>query len=265
MSQSAAGGHISFIISFFLSSLFVFLLYHVKSRFFLGITSPDITLSLISKVQFSHSVVSNSLWPHGLEHARPPCPSPTPGACSNSCPLSWWCHPTILSSVIPFSSHLQSFPASGSFPNESVLCIRWPKYLTLSPITRDKSHAWSKPIPEPIRDFVCSSLLSLWVSQVVLVIKNSPAGDTGDAGDIGLIPGPERSTRVGNGSPLQYSCLENYVGRGAWQTTVHGPAKSWTWWSTAQQHSLLSTYFIDFLHWNGLRSLSLNQRPIIKQ
>ena len=53
---------------------------------------------------------------YGLQHARPPCPSPTPGVYSNSCPLSWWCHPVISSSVVPFSSHLQSFPASGSFP-----------------------------------------------------------------------------------------------------------------------------------------------------
>ena len=66
-------------------------------------------------IQFSLSVVSDSLWPHGLQHARPPCPSPTPGVHSDSCPLSWWCHPTISSSVIPFSSSLQSFPASGSF------------------------------------------------------------------------------------------------------------------------------------------------------
>ena len=67
-------------------------------------------------VQFSSSVVSDSLWPHELQHARPPCPSPTPGAYSNSCSLSRWCHLTISSSVIPFSSHLQSFPASESFP-----------------------------------------------------------------------------------------------------------------------------------------------------
>ena len=67
-------------------------------------------------VQFSHSVMSNSLQPHGLQQARPPCPSPTPRACSNPCPLSRWCHPTISSSVIPFSSSRQSFPASGSFP-----------------------------------------------------------------------------------------------------------------------------------------------------
>ena len=66
-------------------------------------------------VQFSHSVVSDSLWPHGLQHTRPPCPSSTPGVDSNSCPLSWWCHPTISSSVVSFSSHLPSFPALGSF------------------------------------------------------------------------------------------------------------------------------------------------------
>ena len=65
--------------------------------------------------QFSYSVVSYSWWPHGLQHARPPCPSPTPGVHSNSYPLSRWHHPTISSSVIPFSSCLQSFPASGSF------------------------------------------------------------------------------------------------------------------------------------------------------
>ena len=65
-------------------------------------------------VQFSCSVVCYSLWPHGLQHTRLPCPSPTPGACSNLCPLSQWCHPTILSSFFPFSSCLHSFPASGS-------------------------------------------------------------------------------------------------------------------------------------------------------
>ena len=67
-------------------------------------------------VQFSRLVVSHSLQPHGLLHDRLPCPSPTPTACSNSCPLSWWCHPTISSSLIPFSSCLQSFPAWESFP-----------------------------------------------------------------------------------------------------------------------------------------------------
>ena len=69
--------------------------------------------------QFSRSVVSDSLQPHGLQHARPPCPAPTPGVYPNSCPLSRWCHPTISSSAVPFSSSPQSFPASGSFP------MRW--------------------------------------------------------------------------------------------------------------------------------------------
>ena len=70
----------------------------------------------LSSVQFSHSVVSNSLRPHELQHVRPPCPSQTPGVYSNSCPSSQWCHPAISSSIIPFSSCPQSLPASGSFP-----------------------------------------------------------------------------------------------------------------------------------------------------
>ena len=70
----------------------------------------------ISSVQFSRSVVSNSLWPHESQHTRPPCPSPTPGVHPNSCPSSWWCHPAMSSSVVPFSSCPQSLPASGSFP-----------------------------------------------------------------------------------------------------------------------------------------------------
>ena len=74
----------------------------------------DIFHVYISDLLFSHLVVSGSLWLQGLQHARLACPSPSPGACSNSCPLSQWCHPTISSSVIPFSC-LQSFPASGSF------------------------------------------------------------------------------------------------------------------------------------------------------
>ena len=72
-------------------------------------------LKVLSSVQFSCSVMFDSLWPQGLQHTRLPCPSPTPRACSNSCPSSQWCHPTISSSIIPFSSCLQTFPASGSF------------------------------------------------------------------------------------------------------------------------------------------------------
>ena len=76
--------------------------------------------------------MSNSLGPRELQHTRLSCPSPTPGACSNSCPLSQWCHPTISSAVVPFSSHLQSFPASGSFPMSKFFCTRWPKYWSFS-------------------------------------------------------------------------------------------------------------------------------------
>ena len=85
----------------------------------------------ISSVQFSHSVVSDSLRPHGQHHTRPPCPLPTPGVYSNSCPLSWWCHPTISSSVIPFSYCLNLSQHQSLF-NESVLHIRWPKYWSFS-------------------------------------------------------------------------------------------------------------------------------------
>ena len=70
----------------------------------------------LSSVQFSHSVVSDSLWPHESQHVRPPCPSPTPGVYLNSCPSSQWYHPAISSSVVPFFSCPQSLPASGSFP-----------------------------------------------------------------------------------------------------------------------------------------------------
>ena len=79
-------------------------------------TERSTNLPKVTQSVQSLSRVPNSLWPHGLQHARLPCPSPTPGACSNSCLLSPWCHPAISSSVVPFSSCLQSFPASGSFP-----------------------------------------------------------------------------------------------------------------------------------------------------
>ena len=81
-----------------------------------GLRLALLLLSCFSSVQFSRSVVSDSLWPHESQHPRPPCPSPTPGVYSNSCPSSRWCLPTISSSVTPFSSCPQSLPASGSFP-----------------------------------------------------------------------------------------------------------------------------------------------------
>ena len=112
--QPEAGGEV--ICSWFCCSFTslvmvpVFILYLFPLSFAEKITS-------LKSVQFSAvSVVSDSLQPHELQHARPPCPYLTPGVPSNSCPLSWWCHPTISSSVVPFFPCLQSFPASGSFP-----------------------------------------------------------------------------------------------------------------------------------------------------
>ena len=87
-----------------------------KSSLERGDTEKRNQLVIFSSVQFSRSVVSDSLRPHELHHTRPPCPSPTPGVHSNSCPSSRWCHPAISSSVVPFSSCPQSLPASESFP-----------------------------------------------------------------------------------------------------------------------------------------------------
>ena len=97
-----------------------------------------------SSVQFSRSVVSDSLQPHELQHARPPCPSPTSGVHWDSCPSSHWYHPATSSSVIPFSSCPQSLPASESFPM-SQLCMRWPKYWSFSSASfpPKKSQGWS--------------------------------------------------------------------------------------------------------------------------
>ena len=101
-------------------------IFHVTGRLFtIWATNKHIIKHLkyittdFSSVQFSHSVMSDSLQPHGLQYARLPCPSPTPRACSNSCPLNLWCDPTISFSVIPFSSCLQSFPASEFFQGVS--------------------------------------------------------------------------------------------------------------------------------------------------
>ena len=91
--------------------------WHQWRRWWEGIRFRIFSLTF-SSVQFSCSVVSDSLWPHGLQHARLPYPSPTPRVYSNSCPLSWWCHPTISSSVIPFSSLI--FPSIRVFSNKSV-------------------------------------------------------------------------------------------------------------------------------------------------
>ena len=105
-------------------------------------------------LSFSCSVMSDSLQPHGLQHARLPCPSPSPRACSNSCPLSWWCHLTISSSVVPFSSHLQSFPASGFFQMSQRITGQYP----IEPYTITPDPTWTSIFHKII--FVVVELLS---------------------------------------------------------------------------------------------------------
>ena len=111
------------------------------------------TLPGPSSAQLSHSVMSDFLQPHGLQHARPPCPSPTPRAYSDSCPLSLWCHPTISPSVVPFSSCLRSFPASGSFQTS--------QFFTSGGQSMGVS-AWASVLPMSIQDW-CPSGWTGWI------------------------------------------------------------------------------------------------------
>ena len=94
-----------------------------------GVADKIMGFLWFSSVQSVSSVLSDSLWPHGLQNARPPCLSPTPWVYSNSCPLRGWCYPNISSSIIPFSSHLQSFLASGSFPMSQFFAYQVAKVL----------------------------------------------------------------------------------------------------------------------------------------
>ena len=129
---------------------------------------PDVTgEGCRSSVQFSCSVMSDSLLPHELQYARPPCPSPAPLVYSNSCPLSRWCHPTISSSVIPFSSGLQSFPASGSFQ------MSW---LFISGGQSIGASASTSVLPKNIQDWFplgLTSLLSLQFKGLSRVFSNT--------------------------------------------------------------------------------------------
>ena len=110
---------------------------------------------------FSHSVVSDFLWPHWLQHASLPCPSPSPGAYWNSCPLSRWCHPTILSSIVPFSFCLQSFPASGSF---LISCFFTSNGQSIRASLQHQSFQWIFRI-DNLYDWLVSSPCSLRHSQ----------------------------------------------------------------------------------------------------
>ena len=191
--------------------------------------------------------MSNSLRLHGLQHTRPPCPLPIPRDYSNSCPLIPWCHPITSSSVVPFSSHLQSFPASGSFQmsqlftseHQMVKCLptmqeTWVRSLggedplEKEMATHSSTLAWKIPWEEPGR---LQSMGSYKVGHnwETLLPVGSPGKESAcNSGDPGSIPALGRSPGEGNGNPLQYSCLENPMDKGDWQATVHGAAKSQT-------------------------------------
>ena len=154
-------------------------------------------------VQFSRSVVSDSLRPHESQHARPPCPSPTPGVHPDSRPSSQWCHPAISSSVVPFSSCPQSLPASESFPMSQR--FSWGgQSIGVS--------ALASVLPKNTQDWSPLGLTG-WIS-----LQSKDGLDKGQKWY-----GPNRS-----GNPLQYSCLENPMDGGAWYAAIHGVVKSRT-------------------------------------
>ena len=145
--------------------LSIFWYAHLPLYIFLGKESVNIFCPLQKIELFSYSVpfscpiMCNSLRPHGLQHTRLPCPSPTPRACSNSCPLSRWCHPTISSSVISFSSHLHSFPASRSFQTS--------QFFTSGGQSIGVS-AWTSVLPVNIQDWFPLG----WIGWISLHWKN---------------------------------------------------------------------------------------------
>ena len=193
---------------------------------------------MFNSVHFSHSVVFDSLQPQGLQHARPPCPSPTPRVCLNSCPLRW-CHPTISSSVVPFSSHLQSFPASGSFQMSQFFTsggqsIRVSPSASVPPMNiqdlfplGNQSLALQGTLKSLLQHHSSKASI-LRCSAFFIVQLSHPYMTTGKtivltretfAGKVMSLLFNMLSRLIiggGNGTPLQYSCLESPMGGGTW-------------------------------------------------
>ena len=191
-------------------------------------------------VQFHRSVMSNFLWSHGLQHTRPPYPSPTPGACSNSCLLSRWCHPTISSSVVPFSSRLQSFPASGSFPMSQFFSsggqnIGISASASVLPVNIQDWFLWGLTGWSPCspRDSQKSLLQhhSLKFTDPHCSCPKSPKCLTSNWLKPGLWSLCSDHLLCFKSSPLQCFCLENPMDGGAWRATVHRTTKNRTWLS----------------------------------
>ena len=165
----------------------------------------------ISSVQFSHSVVSDSLQLHESQHARPPCSSPSPGVHSNSSPSSPWCHPAISSSVVPFSSCPQSLPASKSFPVSQLFTGGGQRtgVSALASFLPKNTQGWSSS--------EWTGWISLQSKGLSRVFSNTTVQKHQffSAQDPGSIPGLGRSPGEGSGNPHQCSCLENPMDRGA--------------------------------------------------
>ena len=194
----------------------------------------------LASVQFSSvAVVSDSLWPHESQHARPPCPSPTPGVYSNSYPLSRWCHPTISCSVVPFSSCLQSLPASGSFPmsqlfawggqsigvsaSASVLPMNTQNWSPLGWIGWNLHRATQ---PESDWAQIWTKVFCLWNSRLIGIDSRS-------------IPNIRYWFWRRKWQPIPVFLPGEPMDRGAWQVTVHGITMSWTqlkWLRTHAHH-----------------------------
>ena len=199
-------------------------------------------------IQFSCSVVSDSLRPRDSQHARPPCPSPTPGVHSNSCPSSRWCHPAISSSVVPFSSCPQSLPATESFPMSQLLASGGQStgVSALASVLRMNTQDWSPlewtgwiSLQSKIRTLLYNS--DTWIDLTELAAlyrtghhpKSTEVSreSTCNTGDLGSVSGLGRSPGGGHGNPLQGSCLENPHGQRSLAGYSHGVAKSQTWLS----------------------------------
>ena len=176
------------VVLFKCSSIFFFFKFLLTKPYYpseyIGLIYLPLPGNVLFFRKFSSVAQSDSLWPHGLQHARISCPSPTPGACSDSCLSSWWCHPTISSSVVPFSSCLQSLPESGSFPmswffasggwnitaSASVLSMNvqgWSDWLVWSPCSPRDSQE-SSPTPQ-FKNINSSSLSFLYGSALTSI------------------------------------------------------------------------------------------------
>ena len=198
--------------------------------------------------------MSDSLQPHEWQHARPPCPSPTPGVHPHLCPSSRWCHPAISSSVVSFSSCLQSLPASESFPRSQVFAWGGQNIGVLASVLPKKSQDWS-----PLE----------WTGWISLQSKGLSRVFSNTTVQKHQFFGTQLSSGEGNGNPLQYSCLENPMDGGAWWAAVHGVTRSWTRLKQLSSSSSSSSFLHSptftsiHHHWKNHQGFQIKSRVFI--